>query len=442
MDEIRALIERVSIIRDTIREICDVQNDFTREADNLYRILRRLQQEIARDNSPLNRNDDTRRDNLKRFSDDCLQKLDESDQFLGRCRGYHDLKAEILQAEGKIPLSDTDREVLRKFQADFIYYAFHISHLTVKASMDCLEEAKDLIDNGSSTLRYTVNVITARLLAGNELSISTLAADPRGDYTLWEEVSYTLRQEGFADSFTKKHRRSILAYIKALERRTAFEHIGEPPVGFGGWGTARWEAAQDGPYGKSDYDSQSSRYYDESEDHPGKPLSRKRTRSNEDTSRQTRRDGRVFDFQSQSSAEQDHKPGFRASDPMKVFQDFKEKEGPNFLDEEILIDFLNEEPAQPPNVRDKVRDIYRAYDAKYDQDCESLLSPRSSRDQKKDVKAYAGLIHEVEKQVLAELDKLHLGADIPLHGIKKKIINKVVKALEDLEEAKKRFEGS
>lgn len=444
MDDIRTLIRRASTIRDTIQEICDVQHDFTCEIDNLYCVLRRLQQEATRDNSPLERIGDTRRDELKKFSDDCLRNLDEVDNFLARCKTYHDLQTSILQAKDKIPLSDTEREVLSKFRADYFrYYAFHISHLTVKASMESLGDAKDQIDDAGFTLRYAVNTITARLLANNELSISTLAAHPRGDFTLWEEVFYALRQEGISDSFLKEHKSCILAYIKAIERRTAFEHTLDPPINTGGCGTAQWEAAQEGRYRQSEHDSQSSnasKYYDDSEDTPGKPLSRKRTRSNEDTSRQTRRDHGTNGFHFQPSTKQEQNPGFRFSDPLKVFQTFKEKEGAKFADEEILANFLDEEPAQPPNVRDQVREIYQLFDDKYERRCESLLS-RSSHGGKKDVKEYLGLIHEVENQVLIKLDELHLGDDMRLRGIRKKIIDKVKKVLERLERAKARLES-
>ena len=443
MDDIRALIGRVSTIRDTIQDICDVQHDIARKAENLYCVLRRLQQEATRDNSPLKDIGDTRLDELKKYSDGCLRNLDEIDNFLTSCKAHHGLQTSILPARDKIPLSDTEREVLSKFREDFIYYALHISHLTVKASMESLGGAKDQIDKASYTLRYAVNTMTARLLAKNELSISTLGASPRGDFTLWEEVFYTLRQEGFSDPFLKEHKSCILAYIKAIERRSAFEHAIDPPIDNRGYGTAQWESAQEGRYRKSDYDSQSSnasKYYDDSEDTPGKPLSRKRTRSNEDLSRQTRRAGPTNGFPSQSSTKRDQNPGFRFSDPLKVFQTFKEKEGAKFADEEILANFLDEEPAQPPNVRDHVREIYQLFDDKYERRCESLLS-RSSHGGKKDVKEYLGLIHELENQVLIKLDELHLSEDPRLRGIRKKIIDKVEKVLERLERAKARLES-
>ena len=439
MDDIGALIRRVSSIRDTSQKICDVQHDFTREAENLYCVLRRLQQEVTQDNnSPLNRMGDMRRVELRQFSKRCLQNLVKSEDFLTRCITYHELQTSILDTKDKIPLSDTDKEVLSKFREDFKYNAFHISQLTVKASMESIGEAKGQMDKAGFTLRYAINKLTAYLLANNEHSISKTAAPSIGDVALWDKVFYHLREEGMSDDFLRGHRSSILAYIKAIERRTAFEHTLDPPINIGDCGTAQWEAAQ----GKSDHDSQSSKCYDDSEEHPGKPLSRKRTRSNEDnTPRQTRRDSRTNDFQSQPSTTQAQNPGFRFSDPYKVFQTFKEKDGAEFAEEEMLTDFLDEEPAQPPNARDQVREIYQAYDDKYDRRCAALLSRRSSQDRKRDVKEYAGLIHEVETQVLTKLDEVPLGDDKVLRGIRKKIIDKVKKVLEDLDQAKARLEG-
>ena len=442
MDDIAALIRRTSSIRDTSQKICDVQHDFTREAENLYCVLRRLQQEVTQNNSPLNRMGDTRRVELRTFSKRCLRNLDESDEFLTRCSKYHDLQTSILQTKDKIPLSDTDKKVLNKFREDFHYCAFHISQLTVKASMESIGEAKNQMDEAGYTLRYAVNKLTAQLLANNEDSITKTAAPPKGDVALWDKVFYHLREEGMSDSFLRGYRGSILAYIKAIERRTAFEPTLDPPINIGDCGTAQWEAAQEGRYRKSDHDSQSSKCYDESDELSGKPLSRKRTRSNEDTtSRQTRRDSRTNDFQSQPSTTQAQNPGFRFSDPFEVFHTFKERDGAKFAEEEMLADFLDEEPAQPPNARDLVREIYQAYDDRYDRRCEALLSRRSSQDRKRDVKEYAGLIHEVENQVLAKLDEVPAGEDAGLRGLKKKIIEKVTKVLEELDQAKVRLEG-
>ena len=421
-----ALLERASTIREAIRKICDAQHDFAREAENLYFVLCRLQHEVTRDNSPLNRLDDTRRYELKKFSDGCMRNLDESHDFLKRCKDYHDYQTSILQTNNKVPLSDTDQAVLNKIKDDYIYYAFHISQLTVKASMESAGEAKDEIKKASFTLRFAVDTIAARFLATNEVSISTLAAHPRGDFLLWEEVSHALRQEGISDSILKKHRNPILSYIKAIASRTAFERIHEPPLDIG--------AAQQGPSRTSDHDSQSSKYHDDSEDLSEK-LSRKRTRSNEESSRQTRRDSRTEGFQSRPSIPQNPKTGFRFSDPLQVFQNFIEKET-----QETLLHFLREKPTQPPTMRDEVRKIYQAYSEKYETRCESLLSRRSSLDRKKDVKAYDGLIDEIERQVIYKLDGLQLGDDLALRGLRKKIIDKVKKVLKELEEAKERLE--
>ena len=73
---------------------------------------------------------------------------------------------------------------------------FHLSHLTVKASMDSLGEVKDGIDNAGYTLRFAVNTVAARLLAENQISISALAGHPRGDVTLWEELHLKLVERG------------------------------------------------------------------------------------------------------------------------------------------------------------------------------------------------------------------------------------------------------
>ena len=237
-DRLESLIRRAIKTRDAIQEFCSVQHDLSREAGNLYIVLRRVQQEASRDNSPFRKPGDSRRDDLIKFSDGCTKLLDENDDFLLQYQALSDFKKSILQSEIEIPFSASDKAVLNNFRSGFIFYAFHLSHLTVKTSMDSLDEVKDQIDDAGYTLRIAVNRIAALLLAENQISISALAGRPSGDGTLWGEVYFLLLKEGFSSSFLKERQKSILLYIKALEGRTAFEHTYMPADG-GSAGTSK-----------------------------------------------------------------------------------------------------------------------------------------------------------------------------------------------------------
>ena len=227
-DRLESLIRRAIKTRDAIQEICGLQDDLSHEADNLYCVLLRLQQESSRDNSSFRIPGDPRRVEIKQLSDGCIKHLDETDDFLLRYRAFSDLKKNILESEDEIPFSDSEKAVLNIFRSDFIKYAFHLSLLTVKASMDSLGEIKDQIDNAGFTLRYAVNKVAARLLAENQIGISVLAGHPSGDGTLWDELYYALKDEHISVASLKKYREPILLYIKALARRTAFENTHTP----------------------------------------------------------------------------------------------------------------------------------------------------------------------------------------------------------------------
>lgn len=227
-DRLDSLTRRAIKTRDATQKICGLQHDLFPEAGNLYCVLRRLQQEASRDNSPFREIGDSRRDKLIKFSDGCCKLLDDNDDFLLQYQAFSDLKKSILQSMVEIPLSASEKAVLNNFRLGFIFYAFNLSHLTVQASMDSLGEVKDQIDNAGYTLRIAVNRIAAILLAENQISISTPAGHPSGDLTLWEELHRSLLKEGLSSSFLKAHQKPILLYIKALERRTAFEHTYTP----------------------------------------------------------------------------------------------------------------------------------------------------------------------------------------------------------------------
>ena len=430
-DELQKLIQHATNTRHIAQAICGLQHDLTHEILNLYRVLRRLQREVYRDESPLLRLGDTRKNELKSYSEGCAKILDDSNDFLTKYRELCDLKKSILQSEIELPFSAADKEVLNKFRSDLIYYVFQLSQITVKASMDSLGEVKDQIDSAGFTLRFALNTIAARILAENQICISALAEHPKGDTTLWEELHQALIDEGLASSFVKEYRKPILAYIKALERRTAFEGI-DPPGN---------SASNSGFYNK-DTNKFSRRDSDatcgtglskDSQDGGMPPLSRKRTRSNEEWSRKT---SKTNSFE--SSKEPTTPRGFRFSDPMKVFQTFMEREGAKIADDEILSDFINEKAAYmrvPTDPRDQLREIYRSFCDDYEHRCETLLAQIPGQDNK-DIKEYSGLINFIDKRVILELDGIDLGDDDDLRAIRRKIIVKMQRILERLEAAK------
>lgn len=237
-DRLDSLTRRAIITRDVIEEICGLQDDLSHEAYNLHCVLRRLQQEASQDNSPFREPGDLRRDELIKFSDGCTKLLHDNVNFLLQYQALTDRKKSILQSDDEIPFSASDKAVLDNFRLDFVHFAFHLSQLTVKASMDSLGEVKDQIDDAGFTLRYAVNSIAARLLAENKINISALAGQPRGDVALWEELHRSLLKDGFSSAFLKERRKPILLYTKALERRTAFEHT-YVPADSGSGGTTK-----------------------------------------------------------------------------------------------------------------------------------------------------------------------------------------------------------
>ena len=164
-EDLQNLIQYAIDTRHIVQAICSLQHDLTQEIVNLCCVLRRLQREFCRDRSPLHRPGDTRKDELKKYSEGCAKVLDDSNDFLTRYRDLCDLKKTILQSDIELPFSAADKQVFNKFRSDLIFYVFQLSQITVKASMDSLGEVKDHIDNVGYTLRFALNTIAARILA-------------------------------------------------------------------------------------------------------------------------------------------------------------------------------------------------------------------------------------------------------------------------------------
>ena len=428
-NEVASLIRYTTKTRDVVQATCGLNHDLSREANNLRCILLRLECEIDTDpnESPLVRHGDTRKDNLEYLLEGCTSVLDDMMTYLVRYKAKHDQEQSILASKDRTSFNEAEKAVLHKFHADLIYYAFHLAHLIVKASMDSLGEVKDRIDDAGYSLRFGVNITIARLLANNEISISELMQHPNGDVKLWKELHQELEGEGFAISFLEDHRYPILTYVKAVER-SSFRIDCELPIP------------------PSPGIPQDDRYFTKS------PLSRKRTRSNEMPSRVARLDSKTNSFDSftdlDTKKDQQSRKAFRFSDPLEVFQKFMDRDGIRLNDEEVLSEFLSEETFSRDGrdtsnpLRDQAREIYKTFCNKYEKRCDLLLEREGKLDQGgNDLKETLFLIYEIERHVLEKLDLLEPGHDKDLRSIRKKLVDKVQRTLDDLEKAKTSLGG-
>ncbi|KAI4253895.1 MAG: hypothetical protein L6R42_007407 [Xanthoria sp. 1 TBL-2021] len=227
---------------------------------------------------------------------------------------------------------------------------------------------------------------------------------------LWKALQHELLGISLDKVFLHRHKKVVLRYVRAPQRRSGFSGSSEAPLTGGAETTKTVQNS-----------SAKRRSLCTGDDAGGK-----RAR----TSGERSEDPRLFD--APETAHSKTKNGgipFRFRDPRITF-------GPDF-DDDLLADFVEQEdqPSLGHTLRNQMRDSYRTLYEDFEPKYEMTIFFESGQNRHDD-KLIPGLIHEIETRVVMKLDNLELGQDATLRNLRKMIINEAQKMLDDLEKIK------
>lgn len=399
------------------RDVCGGQAQIVCEAKNLYSVLRRLQQEASRDGSALTKPGATCREDLLTLCYDCRIILSDTNSFLLAHKTLGQYEAKILGSWHFATFTDTQKAIIGHFRSKFMQLALRLSKILIMASRDSLGGLDEQVDhNKKYALSAILNDLTSLLVANNDVRLSMIVKDPRNEQILWEALRQKLLEKGLEEEFLDQHKKIILIYVRALERRSAFSKQGDVQT--------------DGPKGKpvkTEPADRSASLGKCEEDRSLSPHSRKRARSAQDDSPERPHGSVNASLQSLPS---DQAPrNFRFRDPKTVFS-------PD-VDDDKLANFLEEEPdpSRQLGLRDQLRDIYRTLDDDYYLRYE-LWIVRGFDQEEEDERESRALPWELEHLVVGKLDELELGNHPDLRRLRKMMIIKAQKMLGDLDTAR------
>ena len=410
VNDLQSLLQRAAKTRVDCRSICGSKATILYSATNLYGILRRLQQEASMARSSLNKSTPPSEENLALFCARSGKLLSDISDFLLALKtmGYYEDK--ILGSREFASFPERQNMILDHFDAEIMHLTYTASRILITASAETLGELREQLDYGTgSPLSPVLNDLTARLMANGDLRLSMLVKGPGNEQILWEALEHELLSMSMDKAFLHKHKKVVLRYVRALERRSGFS-CSPNAIPSDGASTS----------GK-----------------PQNMSAKRRSLGGEDAigGKRARVSGELLDVDAKepdaqaSKARQGGIP-FRFRDPRITY-------GPE-VDDDLLVDFLEEEEdpqSQGKNLRQRMRDTYRVLCDDYEPRYELTIFLETGHD-KRDEKEIVGIIHEIEKTVVMELDNLELGQDTDLRNLRKMIINKAQKMLDDLEKIK------
>ncbi|KAL8979746.1 MAG: hypothetical protein Q9205_005001 [Flavoplaca limonia] len=410
-DNMQSLAQQAAKTRVDCRTVCGSKASILYSVTSLYGVLRRIHQESTIARSSLHTSASPNNKSLTSLCNDSAKILTETSDFLHTCKtlGYYEDR--IVGSWEFGSFTEGQKSVIDHFDSEIMRLAYTASRLLIMASAESLGELREQLDYGTgSPLSPTLNDLTARLMANGDVRLSMLVKGPENEQILWDALRHELLGMSLDKAFLHRHKKVVLRYVRALERRSGFSGDREAPAI---------------SLAKMIETAQSSR-------------AKRRSLSDEEDSGEKRRrtSGEGLDDSRNADTSQvahlTTRSGgmpFRFRDPRKTF-------GPD-VDNDLLADFLEEEkqPAQANTLRDQIRDIYQVlckdYEAQYEMTIFFEIGQKVH-----DKKKISGLIHEIENEVVMKLDNLELGKNEVLRNMRKMIINKAQKMLDDLEKIK------
>ena len=215
------------------RKACGEHDELTREALSLHVVLRRLEQDAEKPGSPINRPNDTYKEELDVVFDGCKKVLNVLDQVLTKYNALSDQERSGRKLLARIRFGNGKMADMVEMRGKLAYYSSAMSLFLNMVSMRSMGRVERRMNDAGGDLKeikVAVNGITAHLMSisiRHEGSVLTAYADD--DRAVWKEFRRELLKDGFSSSIIRKHKAVIKAYIEELGSRGLFDE-GDPNV--------------------------------------------------------------------------------------------------------------------------------------------------------------------------------------------------------------------
>jgi hypothetical protein len=209
------------------RKACGAHDELTGEITRLHMVLRRLELEMSKPDSLLNRSDDNRREELADLSVDCNRVLRVLSCVLEKYNALSDEQRSVTKLWQKIRFGNGEMQDLGEIRLKISTYSSAITlflNLLSIGSQGKIEQFMDSQGQELREVRQSLNWITASLQAKTrEGSILTSYAED--DKAIWKDFRRGLIKEGFSSSLLSQHKTVIREYIMELGSRGALDDI-------------------------------------------------------------------------------------------------------------------------------------------------------------------------------------------------------------------------
>ncbi len=229
------VITLIQLVRNTVRnsqKACGEHDEVTREVSGLHIVLKRLQREVAKPESPVNKPGDSFREEIEVIAGGCRRAIRILDQVLEKYNALSETERSGRKLCQKVKFGNGQMADLADFRSKILYYTSAISLLLNMVSigaMGSVERQMNEAGGDIKDIKQAVNGITAHLIAKDRSEGSILTTYQGDDKAIWKEFRRELIEDGFSSSVIGEYKHLIKAYIRELGDRGLLDDA-EPQV--------------------------------------------------------------------------------------------------------------------------------------------------------------------------------------------------------------------
>ena len=211
------------------RKACGEHDELTQEVLGLHIVLRRLEQEISKPESPLNRSGDTYKEETEIIIRGCSKVLRVLDTILEKYNRLSEEERSWRKLWQKIRFGNGEIADLQDLRSKMVTNTSALSLTLNMASLGSLGRIEKQMKGDLQEIKIAIHGTAARLIAKSNDEGSILTSYANDDKSVWKEFRRDLCRDGFSSSDLKRHRALIMAYIKELGDRGLFDddHSGD-----------------------------------------------------------------------------------------------------------------------------------------------------------------------------------------------------------------------
>jgi len=207
---------------------CGAHAELTREAKSLHVVLQRLELEVAKPESLLNRKDDNQREELVTLCSDCNAVLRVLNRILEKYNALSEEERSVKKLWQKIRFGNGEmqdlNEIRLKISTSTQALNLFFNMLSI-GSQGRVEQYMDTQGPELKDIKSSVNWIAAMLQAKTPGEGSVLTSYADDEKAFWKEFRRELVKEGFPSSVISKHKSLIMKYVMELGSRGAMDDL-------------------------------------------------------------------------------------------------------------------------------------------------------------------------------------------------------------------------